>query len=244
MDSPSVELDSPTAQAPIVTSMPGINSSKPPLDQATILEQVRNLVLSGNYAPGTALSELRLSQHFDVSRTPIREALKQLQVEGLVEIRPKVGTFVREITRREIVEMFDVKESLEGLAVRLMARRGRTPELDVLETNVEASESAVKNNDSVEYARLVHEFHQTIVDGSDNHKLAEHYQTLMNQLAYHRLVLRSVQHPGRLAQSTSEHRRVLSLIKQKDAVGAESAMRDHVVVSAREALTDTSGPSI
>ena len=81
--------------------------------------------------PGAALSEVRLAEHFDVRHgTPVREALKQLQVEGLVEIRPKVGTFVRRITRREIVEMFEVKEILEGMAARLMARRGQIPELD------------------------------------------------------------------------------------------------------------------
>lgn len=231
-------------RASIVSCMPRANSAKPTPDETTILERVRQLVLSGEYAPGTSLSELRLSQHFDVSRTPIREALKQLQIEGLVEIRPKVGTFVREITRREIVEMFDIKESLEGLAAKLMARRGRIKELDILEVNLQASEAAVKKNDAAEYARLVHEFHQTIIDGSDNRKLAEHYDTLMNQLAYHRLVLRSVQHPGRLIQSTAEHRRVLTLIREKDAVGAEFAMRDHVVVSAREALADTSGQAV
>ena len=60
-----------------------------------LLGRIRELVLGDDYAPGTALSEVRLAEHFDVSRTPVREALKQLQVEGLVEIRPKVGTFVR-----------------------------------------------------------------------------------------------------------------------------------------------------
>ena len=78
-----------------------------------LLGRIRELVLGGDFAPGSALSEVRLAEHFDVSRTPVREALKQLQVEGLVEIRPKVGTFVRQISRREIVEMFEVKEVLE-----------------------------------------------------------------------------------------------------------------------------------
>lgn len=225
----------------IVSSPPGRHPSVGTPIDASILDQVRDLVLGGDFSPGAALSEVRLAQHFDVSRTPIREALKQLQIEGLVEIRPKVGTFVREITRREIVEMFEVKESLEGLAAKLMARRGHIPELEVLEANVEASEMTARNNEAIEYARLVQEFHQTIIDGSDNRKLAEHYRVLMNQLAYHRLVLRSVQHPGRIAQSNAEHRRVLDLIKGKDGVGAEFAMRDHVVGSAREVLTDTAG---
>jgi DNA-binding GntR family transcriptional regulator len=211
----------------------------PAQNDGGLLARIRELVLGDDYAPGAALSEVRLAEHFDVSRTPIREALKQLQVEGLVEIRPKVGTFVRQISRREIVEMFEVKEVLEGMAARLMARRGHIPELDVLQANLESSQTATQRGDSAAYAALVHEFHQTIVRGSDNRKLAEHYTSLMNQLSYHRMVLRSVQHPGRLGRSCAEHRRIVELITEKDGIGAELAMRDHVVASAREVMADS-----
>ncbi|MBT2534437.1 GntR family transcriptional regulator [Arthrobacter sp. ISL-48] len=203
-----------------------------------LLEKIRRLVLGGDFPPGAVLPEAFLAQEFEVSRTPVREALKQLQNEGLVEIRPKVGTFVREPTRREIIELFQVKESLEGLAVSLLARRGATAELSALRLNLEDSEAAVLTNDSEAYARLVHEFHWTIVRGSDNLKLVEHYERLMNQLAYQRLVLRTVEHPGRLAASTREHRAVLEMIEHKDPFGAETAMRNHVHASSREALTD------
>src|SRR3954447_1146153 len=125
--------------------------------EAALLDRVRNLVLSGNFPPGAPLSEVFLAQAFEVSRPPIREALKQLQHEGLVEIRPKVGTFVREPTRREIVEMFEVKEILEGMAARLMARRGQIPELDVLRANLDSAEIATRHDDGAAYAALVHE---------------------------------------------------------------------------------------
>ena len=204
--------------------------------EASLLVRLRDMVLDDGFPPGTALSEVRLAEHFNVSRTPVREALKQLQVEGLVEIRPKVGTFVREISRREIGEMFEVKEVLEGMAARLLARRGSVPELEILEQNVRESDIAARDGDGARYAALVHEFHQTIVDGSDNRKLAEHYTSLMNQLAYHRMVLRTVQKPGRLNRSNHEHHRILELITEKDGVGAEIAMRDHVLASAREVM--------
>ncbi|WP_223982812.1 GntR family transcriptional regulator [Arthrobacter sp. NicSoilB8] len=203
-----------------------------------LLEKIRGLVLGGDFPPGAVLPEAFLAQEFEVSRTPVREALKQLQNEGLVEIRPKVGTFVREPTHREIIELFQLKESLEGLAASLLARRGETPELSALRLNLEDSEAAVLTNDSEAYARLVHEFHWTIVRGSDNLKLAEHYERLMNQLAYHRLVLRTIEHPGRIAASTREHRAVLEMIENKDPFGAETAMRNHVHASSREALTE------
>ena len=214
-------------------------SPRPGHDDGGLLSRLRELVLGDGYAPGTALSEVRLAEHFDVSRTPVREALKQLQVEGLVEIRPKVGTFVRQMTRREIVEMFQVKEILEGMAARLMAQRGHIPELDQLRANLDSAKNAEKTGDTAAYAALVHDFHETIVRGSDNRKLAEHYTGLMNQLSYHRMVLRSVQHPGRLSRSCAEHRRIVELITEKDGVGAETAMRDHVAASAREVMADS-----
>lgn len=207
--------------------------------EVSLLDRVRQLVLSGEFPPGAPLSEVFLAQEFEVSRTPIRETLKQLQHEGLVEIRPKVGTFVREPTRREIVELFQLKEGLEGLAAGLLARRGPVPELEVLERNIAESDRAAADQDATRYAELVHEFHRTIIDGADNSKLVEHYDRLMNQLAYHRLVLRTAEHPGRIQASTSEHRVVLDMIRNKDHFGAEAAMRNHVYASAREVLTDS-----
>ena len=211
-------------------------------DQDGLLDRIRRLVLGGDFPPGAVVPEAFLAQEFEVSRTPVREALKQLQHEGLVEIRPKVGTFVREQTRREIVELFQLKESLEGLAASLLARRGEVKELSVLRRNLEESEIAVLTHDTDAYARLVHEYHWTIVRGSDNRKLIEHYGRLMNQLAYQRLVLQTVEHPGRIEASTREHRAVLEMIEQKDPFGAEKAMRNHVHSSSREALMTDPAP--
>lgn len=197
----------------------------------TLLDKLRKLVLSGEYPPGAPLPELFLAEEFEVSRTPVREALKQLENEGLVEIRPKVGTFVRIPTRREIAELFQLKESLEGLAASLLARRGPVPQLDTLRRNVEASETAERTGDSARYAELVHEFHWTIVEGADNSKLSEHYGRLMNQLAYQRIVLETVERPTRLRASVGEHRAILEAIVEKDHIGAELAMRGHVNAS-------------
>jgi DNA-binding GntR family transcriptional regulator len=208
------------------------------VDDTGLLSRLRDLVLSGEYLPGTSLSEVKLAELFEVSRTPVREALKQLQVEGLVEIRPKVGTFVRQITRREIIEMFELKEVFEGMAARLMAQRHPDEQLAVLERNVRESELALAAGDVDAYPPLVHEFHETLLVGADNRKLVAHYRTLMNQLAYHRLVVRTVAHPGRLARSIAEHRQVAMLIGEKDGVSAELAMRGHVANSAREVLVD------
>jgi DNA-binding GntR family transcriptional regulator len=204
--------------------------------QSRVAERLREAIIRGDYAPGTALSEVALADAFRTSRTPIREALKQLQVEGLVEIRPRVGTFVTEPSRREVVELFEVKEVLEGLAARLLAQRGRVPETDQLEANLRESDKAVAAGDAARYAELVHEFHDLIVRGADNGKLAAHYRTLMNQLAYHRLVLTSLGRPGRPDASANEHHMIFERIVAKDAYGAEAAMRNHVRASHRQLM--------
>lgn len=201
-----------------------------------LLPRLRRLVTDGTFAPGELMPEIALAQEFGVSRTPVREALKQLENEGLVKIQPRVGTFVRTPTRREIVELFQVKESLEGMAAGLLARRGSTIETDTLSRNLEQSEAAVSAADANEYARLVHEFHWALVVGADNTKLTEHYERLMNQLAYNRIVLRTLDRPGRMVASIHEHRLVVESILSKDAVGAEFAMRSHVDASSRAAL--------
>ena len=205
--------------------------------QARVLDGLRAAIVSGARQPGEPLFETALATEYDVSRTPVREALKQLQIEGLIEIRPRVGTFVRVPSRRELVELFELKEMLEGMAARLLAARGRIPLLDRIEDNFERSGEAVARDDAGTYADLVHEFHELIVTGADNSRLDAHYRTLMNQLAYHRLVSSSLTRPGRLGASLSEHRQVLELIREKDGFGAEFAMRDHVRSSERATMS-------
>ncbi|MFC9444088.1 MULTISPECIES: GntR family transcriptional regulator [Brevibacterium] len=202
----------------------------------SFLDRVRTLILSDGYEPGDMIPESTLAESFGVSRTPVREAFKQLEREGLVEIRPRVGTFLRQPKRREIVELFQLKESLEGLAANLFAKRGAIPELAMLKDNSDASDAAALAEDAETYARLVHEFHWALVRGADNRKLTETYERLMHQLAYHRIVLKAVQRPGRLSESVGEHHAVIDAIENKDSIGAEIAMREHVSASSRAAL--------
>ncbi|GAB2931901.1 GntR family transcriptional regulator [Streptomyces mayteni] len=205
--------------------------------QGRVIDEMRRRIISGDLPAGASLSEVVLAESFGVSRTPVREALKQLQTEGLVEIRPRVGTFVTAPSRREITELFEMKELLEGAAARLLAQRGRVPELDRLEENLRAADAAVAADDRDGYAKLVQEFHDLLIAGADNAKLASHYRILMNQLAYSRLVTTSLSQPGRAQLSDREHHHVLELITAKDGDSAERVMREHVRASRRALMT-------
>lgn len=199
----------------------------------SLLSRLRQMIVTGAVLPGDLLAETALASEFSVSRTPVREALKQLEREGLVEVRSRVGTFVRKPTQREINEMFALKESFEGLAAGLMARRGPVPELEHLKENVALSQLAVERGDAEEYSRLVHDFHTTLVAGADNRKLSEHYDLLMNQLAYQRIVSQTLSQPGRLQNSASEHQAIIDAICSKDPLAAELVMRRHVAASSQ-----------
>lgn len=211
--------------------------------QARVIAEMRRRIISGEAASGALLSELALAEEFGVSRTPVREALKQLQTEGLVEVRPRVGTFVAAPSRRDITELFQMKELLEGAAARLLAQRGRVPELDRLQQNLRDADDAVSRDDRSHYATLVEEFHGLLIVGADNTKLEAHYRTLMNQLAYSRLVTTSLDQPGRPMQSEREHHVVLDLIIAKDGDSAERVMREHVRAS-RQALLAGLDPAL
>lgn len=204
--------------------------------QEQVTTAVRGMITDGDVLPGAPLSEVTLADTFGVSRTPVREALKQLQTEGLVEIRSRVGTFVAKPTRRDITELFEMKKLLEGAAARLLAARGDVPELRAMQANLAASERAIADGDVERYVPLVHEFHDLLILGADNRKLAAHYRILMNQLAYNRLVRTSLSQPGRACESETEHQRVVDLILAKDGDGAERFMRDHVRASHRAVL--------
>ena len=171
-----------------------------------------------------------------MSRTPVREALKQLQTEGLVEIRPRVGTFVTAPSRREITELFEMKELLEGAAARLLAHRGNVPELDLLRENLEQADAAVARDDRARYAELVAGVPRPPDPGRGQHQARGALPDADEPAG----VLAARQHlsrqPGRALQSDQEHHRVLELVVAKDGDSAERVMREHVRASRRALL--------
>lgn len=201
--------------------------------QERIFEGLRDRILCGELSPGESLSEMTLAAEFGVSRTPVREALKLLQSEGLLEVRPRVGTFVATQSRRELIELFEMKALLEGAAARLLAARGDEVVLERLHHNVQDSEAAVARGDAEAYAALVYDFHDTIVRGAGSSKLASVYRSLMAQLTFSRLVNVSLHEPGRLLQSCKEHRAIVDLISARDGDTSELLMRHHVDASRR-----------
>src|SRR5262245_1294796 len=196
---------------------------------AQVTSALRRAIVSGLLQPGEALSEAWLAQRFRVSRTPVREALKQLERERLVDIVPRVGTYVRKATGDEVLDGLVVKEALEGAAARLMAARPDAPELVGLEQAAQDVERAAALGDLPRVVETNQRFHELIHQGSASAKLRFHLELLLNEfrVPYQRLVSLTISQPARLRRMLAEHRRILKAIRGHDPAEAERTMRAH-----------------
>ena len=203
---------------------------------AQVSSALRRAIVSGLLQPGEALSETVLAQRFRVSRTPVREALKQLERERLVDIVPRVGTYVRKATGDEVLDALVVKEGLEGIAARLLASRPDAPELAALAAVTEDLERAAAMGDLPRVVEANQRFHELIHRGSGSAKLRFHLELLLNEfrVPYQRLVSLTISQPARLRRMLAEHRRIVAAIRAHDPEEAERAMRAHARAGMQE----------
>jgi len=188
--------------------------------------QLEHDINSGRLRPGERLDELSLAARFDVSRTPVREALLQLASLGLVEMRPRRGAVVASIGLKDLLDMFEVMAELEGMCARLAARRISDQECLVLRDVHEQSRRTVDEGDFDGYYACNVLFHETLYMASRNAFLAEQTMALRNRLAPYR---RSQLHQhDRLQRSFSEHGDILTAIVNRDADHVDALMKQHL----------------
>jgi DNA-binding GntR family transcriptional regulator len=167
-----------------------------------------------------------LAKQLGVSRTPVKEALAKLEREGLVVVNPHRGARVVTITRRDMEEIYELREVVEGLAARLAARNIGTGEIEELRSLVQEGEKALARGDYQAYAEVDLRFHRLIRRASGNRRL----QTIMENLdgQIHLLITTSAAVPGRGMVSVGEHLKIVEALEARDARRAEEAMREHV----------------
>ncbi len=193
-----------------------------------IADELEGLIFDGTFPDGARLDEVMLAERFDVSRTPIREALHRLTLSGLVEQLPRRGVFVRQPGPVELIEMFEVMAELEAACARLAATRISDAALDKLaEINARCKE-AVAAQDADAYYRENESFHALIYAQSGNGFLEGEALRLQRRLQpFRRTQLRL---RGRLRQSMAEHEAVLAALCDADGAQAAEIMRAHVAV--------------
>lgn len=136
-----------------------------------IYQQIRDRIIDGELAPGTRLRERDLAESLDVSRVPVREALPQLEIDGFVQVLPRRGAVVTQLTMRDVQELFDVRESLEVLAARLASQRVAEVGCEALRLALERSRAATASDDEAEIAAANAAFHQAVLELSGNRML-------------------------------------------------------------------------
>jgi len=191
-------------------------------------ESIEEDIATGRLLPGTRLDEVELATRFGVSRTPIREALRLLLGEGLIETRPNRGAVVAQVTPQRLIEMFEVMAELEAMCARLAARRMSDAELAEIEVAHEACRGSAAARDADAYFYANERFHYAIYAASHNTFLFEQAAALQRKLRpYRRLQLRVRNRPQR---SFDEHQAILDALRAGDAERAVDAIRSHVVV--------------
>ena len=191
-----------------------------------IFNRIRDDILSGNYTPGEELKEATLGKQLGVSRTPVREALRQLDLEGLVEIAPNRGAKVIGISRKDVEDIYHMRARLEGPAARKAAEQIKEEELAELEEVILLSEFHVKKPESKQMVRLDGRFHEIMYRASGS-RMLEH--VLTDFLHYVKMARsHSVKTEHRAQESVKEHKRILEAIRQRDGDLAEQLANEHI----------------
>ena len=183
-------------------------------------------ILSGALKPGDTLTEIALSERLGVSRTPLRAAIHALAEEGLVEALPNKGAVVLGVSLDDLVEIYDIRMRLEGIAASLAAKRISDDSLTKLTESVELSEFYLTKNDSDHLKELDSDFHNILYKSSGNRHLCKILTELHRNIRSYRKMSLSV--PERLKTSVEEHKKLLSAIKAHDGALAEKIAVEHI----------------
>jgi DNA-binding GntR family transcriptional regulator len=198
------------------------------LSEQKAYDTIRSSIASGDYPGGTHLRAADLGAQIGVSRTPVREALRRLHAEGLVEIHVHRGAFVIDITPDDIDEVFDLRSVLESHAAYLAARRLQPGDIDRLGAATDRMEACVAGaaRDLAGLTRANDEFHRTIIAAAANRRLAAMTAGVV-QISWVARTF-SIYSDGDLARSVSHHREMIEAFRIGDADWAASVMRSHV----------------
>lgn len=218
----------------------GLVRSGTTVDQ--MVRAIADRIVTGYLRPGERLDEVSLAARFDVSRTPVREALGHLSAMGLVERRPNRGAIVAVVTQDHLASMFESMAELEAICARFSAERMTGAERRSLEMEHQASARLVQLRAEEDYEYFNTEFHSRLYRGAHNTHI--HDLTVMTRSRLAPFRRAQFMLPGRLAKSWQEHDLIVTAIMRGDGAAAGKAARDHVsIVSEASAVFAAADPT-
>lgn len=192
-----------------------------------VRRRLRDDILSGRFQPGQRLRERELVERMGVSRTPIREALRTLELEGLVTTVPYKGPVVTLPTVDDARALYEVRAALEGQAVALLTHRADGEVIRWLRAHIAVAERALVRHDAEGVLAANNAFHDALAAGSGNPLLQSMIANLRDRIVL--LRVESLSHPGRRARSIAEHRAIVRLIARRDPEAARRLVEQHIM---------------
>ena len=193
---------------------------------------IREAIQSGRYQPGERIREVEVAEWLEVSRTPVREALRRLESEGLLTFVSWRGVVVADLDRQQVSELYAMREVLEGAAARLAARHIGDAEIELLETLLARADTLHDEPDTL--AEINRQFHKTLYSAAHNRYLTQTLEQMRNSLALLQGTTFAV--PGRAESAAEEHYEILEGILNRDPDAAEAAARKHIAGAQRARL--------
>jgi len=199
-----------------------------------VCETLREAIRKGILKPGERLMEIQLAEELGVSRTPVREAIRKLELEGYVIMMPRRGTYVANLSIRDVNEVFEIRTSLESLSSGLAAERITDEELESLQRLLVRIGEFIECNNMEKIVETDMQFHDLLYQASRNTRLVGFIYNLREQLTRFRST--SMSFPGRLKATLEEHRAIVEAIAQGDVKGAQHASEYHMEKSEQTLL--------
>ena len=191
-----------------------------------VCEHIREAIINGTFAPGERLMEIQMADEMGVSRTPVREAIRKLEMEGFVVMIPRRGTYVSNMSIKDINDVYEIRISLDTLAAGLAAERISDEELEELQRLLVKVGAAIEKNDMAKVVEADIEFHDVLYKASRNERLRNIINNLREQITVIRGV--SMRYPGRLKDTQDEHRRLVECISARNVEKSQEMARIHL----------------
>lgn len=191
-----------------------------------IVESIRDAIINGDLPSGTRVAEPELAERFGISRTPIREAFRQLESEGFLTVVPRKGAVVATLSAKDVAEFYDLKAVLEGYAARLAAERLSDRDLQRMETLNRQIEAAAAKKEWRRITPFHNEFHDIFLSAAGNERL----RTLVNQLvAQFQRYRMHLSMSGRIERLIEQHNEIIDAFRAKDASRAEAVVHSNAM---------------
>jgi DNA-binding GntR family transcriptional regulator len=202
-----------------------------------IVSSIRDAIINGQLKPGARIAEPELAEQFGISRTPIREAFRQLETEGFITVQPRKGASVASFSAQDVSNFYDLKMILEGYAARLATMTLTDSEIDRMDTLNKMMDAAAAKKDIRKVLELHNEFHDTFLRAAGNDRLHQIVQAMVAKFQRCRLILAN---QGKVEGSVEQHKEIVEAFRKRDPVLAEKLVQKNALYGTKIILKEFS----